>query len=100
MNWLSSNSRRLYNTIRAANPQPGAWTSANGATLQVYDSRHIESVVGDTGVVAEVSDDGILVAAGDGAGVLISRVRPAGEGKISAAEFAASSGIKAGDQLG
>jgi methionyl-tRNA formyltransferase len=91
---------QVYNTIRAANPQPGAWTSANGATVQVYDSRHIESVGGGAGVVAEVNDDGILVAAGDGAGVLISRVRPAGEGKISAAEFAASSGIKAGDQLG
>jgi methionyl-tRNA formyltransferase len=90
----------VYNTIRAANPQPGAWTSANGATVQVYDSRRIESVAGDAGVVAEVSDDGILVAAGDGAGVLISRVRPAGEGKISAAEFVASSGIKAGDRLG
>jgi methionyl-tRNA formyltransferase len=91
---------QVYNTIRAANPQPGAWTIANGATVQVYDSRRIESVAGDAGIVAEVNDDGILVAAGDGAGVLISRVRPAGEGKISAGEFAASSGIKAGDRLG
>jgi len=91
---------QVYNTIRAANPQPGAWTSANGATVQVYDSRLIESVSRDAGVVAEVSDDGILVATGDGAGVLISRVRPAGEGKISAAEFASSSGIKVGDQFG
>jgi len=32
--------------------------------------------------------------------VLISRVRPAGEGKISAVEFYASSGVKAGDHLG
>jgi len=96
----SKSAAEVYNTIRAANPQPGAWTSANGATLQVYDSRRIETVGGDAGVVAEVNDNGILVAAGDGAGVLISRVRPAGEGKISAAEFAASSGIKAGDQLG
>ena len=99
IDWSKSASE-VYNTIRAANPQPGAWTSANGATVQVYDSRRIETVGGDAGVVAEVSDDGILVAAGDGAGVLISRVRPAGEGKISAAEFAESSGIKAGDQLG
>ncbi|MCZ6667603.1 MAG: methionyl-tRNA formyltransferase, partial [Gammaproteobacteria bacterium] len=69
----------IYNTIRAANPQPGAWTTANDATLQVYDSRLIETVAGDASVVAEVNDDGILVAAGDEAGVLISRVRPAGE---------------------
>ena len=96
----SKSAAEVYNTIRAANPQPGAWTSANSATLQVYDSRRIETVAGDAGVVAEVSDDGILVAAGDGAGVLISRVRPAGEAKISASEFAESSGIKAADRLG
>ena len=90
----------IYNTIRAANPQPGAWTTANDATIQVYDSRLIETVAGDAGVVAEVNDDGILIAAGDEAGVLISRVRPAGEAKISAAEYAASSRVKAGDHLG
>ncbi len=90
----------IYNTIRAANPQPGAWTTANDATIQVYDSRLIETVAGDAGVVVEVNDDGILIAAGDEAGVLISRVRPAGEAKISAAEYAASSRVKAGDHLG
>ena len=90
----------VYNTIRAANPQPGAWTTVKGDTLQLFDSRLIETADAEPGVVVEVSDDGILVAAGDGAGVRISRVRPAGEGKITAAEFAASSGIRAGDQLG
>ncbi|MCZ6722712.1 MAG: methionyl-tRNA formyltransferase [Gammaproteobacteria bacterium] len=90
----------IYNTIRAANPQPGAWTTANDATVQVYDSRLIDTVAGDAGVVVEVNDDGILIAAGDEAGVLISRVRPAGEAKISAAEYAASSRVKAGDHLG
>jgi methionyl-tRNA formyltransferase len=90
----------VYNTIRAANPQPGAWTTVNGDTLQLFDSRLVEAVDAESGVVVEVNDDGILVSAGDGAGVRISRVRPAGEGKITATEFAASSGIKAGDQLG
>jgi methionyl-tRNA formyltransferase len=90
----------VYNTIRAANPQPGAWTTVNGDTLQFFDSRLVETADAEAGVVVEVSDDGILVSAGDGAGVRISRVRPAGEGKITATEFAASSGIKAGDQLG
>ena len=90
----------VYNTIRAANPQPGAWTNVNGATLQLFDSRLVEAVDAESGVVAEVSDDGILVAAGDGAGVRISRVRPAGEAKITAVEFVTSGGIKAGDRLG
>ena len=99
IDWRKS-AAEIYNTIRAANPQPGAWTTANGATLQVYDSSLIDTVAGDAGIVAEVNDEGILVYAGDGAGILISRVRPAGEGKISAAEYAASSELRAGDQLG
>jgi methionyl-tRNA formyltransferase len=90
----------VYNTIRAANPQPGAWTTVNGDTLQLFDSRLVETVDAEAGVVVEVNDDGILVSAGDGAGVRISRVRPAGEGKITATEFAASGNLKAGDQLG
>ena len=90
----------VYNIIRAANPQPGAWTTVNGDTLQIFDSRLVENVVGEAGAVAESSDDGILVSAGDNAGVLISRVRPSGEAKISAAQYAAASEIKVGDRLG
>ncbi len=72
----------------------------NGDTLQIFDSRLVDNVGGEAGVVAESSDDGILVSAGDNAGVLISRVRPAGEAKISAAQYAAASEIKVGDRLG
>jgi methionyl-tRNA formyltransferase len=96
----SKSAAEVYNTIRAANPQPGAWTSVNGAVLQIFDSRPADNVEGEAGVIAEVNDEGILVSAGDNGGILISRVRPAGEGKISASEYVAASGIKAGDQLG
>ena len=96
----SKSAAEVYNTIRAANPQPGAWTTLNGVTVQIYDSRLVDNVESESGVVAEVNDNGILVCAGDHAGVLISRVRPAGEAKISATEFAVASNIKAGDQLG
>jgi len=90
----------VYNIIRAANPQPGAWTTVNGDTLQIFDSRLVDNVVGEAGSVAESNDNGILVSAGDNAGVLISRVRPAGEAKISAAQYAAANEIKVGDRLG
>ena len=96
----SKSAADIYNTIRAANPQPGAWTTAKGVTVQIFDSQLVEGVKGEAGVVVEVGEDGILVAAGDDAGVLVSRVRPAGEGKISAAEYVAASGISVGDQLG
>jgi len=90
----------VYNTIRAANPQPGAWTSVNGVTVQIFNSSLVDNVEGAVGSVAAVNDNGILVSAGDNAGILIARVRPAGEGKISATEYATASQIKVGDQLG
>jgi methionyl-tRNA formyltransferase len=96
----SKSAQDIYNTIRAANPQPGAWSTADGVTVQIYDSRKAKSVDGEAGTVAEVSDAGILVSAGDEGGILISRVRPAGEGKIGAAEYAASNGIETGMKLG
>jgi methionyl-tRNA formyltransferase len=90
----------IYNTIRAANPQPGAWTVYEGVTLQVYDSRRLEDVQGEAGAVVAVDPEGILVAAGDEGGILISRVRPAGGGKVSAADFIAASGLEVGSRLG
>jgi methionyl-tRNA formyltransferase len=89
----------VYNIIRAANPQPGAWTTVNGDTLQFFDSRLVDNVVGEAGTVAQVDDNGILVCTGDNSGVLISRLRPAGEAKISAADYAVASKINVGDRL-
>ena len=96
----SKSAADVYNTIRAANPQPGAWSSVNGVTVQIFNSSLVDNVEGVAGSVAVVDDNGILVSAGDNAGILIARVRPAGEGKISATEYAAASQIKVGDQLG
>ena len=89
----------VYNMIRGANPQPGAWTTYQGANLQVFDSTLAPDQQGAAGEVIAVSDSGITVAAGQGA-VIIQRVRPEGAGKIKAAEFVQSSGLQAGAKLG
>jgi methionyl-tRNA formyltransferase len=86
-----------YNVIRAANPQPGAWTTHDGSELKIFDSAKA-SGAGRPGEVVDVSADGVTVATGDGA-ILIKRVR-AGGGKVPAAEYAAEAGLKAGDVLG
>lgn len=87
----------VYNLIRAANPAPGAWTKFNGAEVQIFDSAHTTGS-GDPGQILSVEDGGITVAAGGGA-ILVKRVRSSGGQKIAAAEFAKSSGIKAGDHF-
>ena len=88
----------VYNTIRAANPAPGAWTTLNGSELKVYDSE----LVGGDGVYGEVvSIDGTGVTVqGNGGRILIKRVRPKGGGKITASEWVTNVEVNLGAKLG
>ncbi len=88
----------IYNTIRAANPAPGASSTLNGAEFQIYDSARIDGT-GTPGEIVEVGADGITVQA-NGGRILLKRVRPAGEAKQPAGEWAAAAGLKQGDTLG
>ena len=87
----------VYNLIRGANPQPGAWTTFNGAEVKIFDSR-IADGSGTAGSVLAVDDAGILVATADGA-IRIIKVR-ADAGKLSAAEYASAAGLEVGSTLG
>lgn len=89
----------VYNLIRGTNPQPGAWTTRDGEKLDVYDSVKLAEAGGAPGEVTEVTDEGFKVSAGDGQ-ILVKRVRPAGEGKLGAGDYAAASGLAAGARLG
>jgi methionyl-tRNA formyltransferase len=92
--------QEVWNLIRGADPQPGAWTTYNGASVQIYDAKkHIGTTMGRPGEVTAVSDASVTVAATDGQ-VEVLRVRPAGGQKISAAAFAGSVGLRPGVQLG
>ncbi|MEM6661390.1 MAG: methionyl-tRNA formyltransferase [Pseudomonadota bacterium] len=88
----------VYNLIRGTNPAPGAWTTRDGAELGIFDSARSDAT-GTPGEVVSVSEDGVTVAA-DGGAILVKRVRPAGAGKIAAAEWAAENGITPGTKLG
>ena len=90
---------QVYNLIRGTNPQPGAWTIRDGAKLDIFDCAKIEGAGGAPGEITEVGEDGFKVSAGDGQ-ILVKRVRPAGEGKVSAADYIAASGLTAGTRLG
>lgn len=92
--------QEVWNLIRGADPQPGAWTTYNGASVQIYDAKkHIGTTVGRPGEVTAVRDESVTVAAAGGQ-VEVLRVRPAGGQKISAAAFASSVGLRPGVQLG
>jgi methionyl-tRNA formyltransferase len=92
--------QEVWNLIRGADPQPGAWTTYNGASVQIYDAKkHTGTTVGRPGEVTAVSDASFTVAA-TGGQIEVLRVRPAEGQKISAAVFASSVGLHPGAQLG
>ncbi|MDJ0943209.1 MAG: methionyl-tRNA formyltransferase [Kiloniellales bacterium] len=88
----------VYNLIRGTNPQPGAWTTLNGQEVKIFDSAKV-AASGSPGDVVAVSEEGVAVAAAEGA-ILVKKVRPAGAGKIAASEFAAAAGVEVGSRFG
>ena len=89
---------QVYNLIRGTNPAPGAWTTLDGAELGVFDCALVPGD-GISGRVREITGEGVSIQCVGGR-ILIKRVRPAGEGKISASEWAASVGLEPGATLG
>ena len=89
----------IYNLIRGSNPQPGAWTTLDGKTLQIFDAARIDGDAGTPGEVVDISEEGVLIAA-EGGRILVKRLRAEGGDKITSAEFAASGALSKGTRLG
>jgi methionyl-tRNA formyltransferase len=105
--WFKKDSAKLdwtkpvaetYNTIRAANPAPGAWTTLNGAEVKIYDAVRMDGD-GTPGEIMDISEEGVTVQ-GNGGRILIKRVRPEASGKIPASEWASAITLEIGDTLG
>lgn len=96
IDWTKS-AQEVYNIIRAGNPQPSAWTTREGGEVKFFDSR-LSGDSGSPGEVIAVDDESFTVAAAEGA-VRIMRVR-ADAGKVSAADYVASSNLSVGDRFG
>ena len=90
----------VYNLIRGANPQPGAWTTLNGHTVTILDSKKaIGFANSGPGSVVEVDADGISIGCVEGA-VRVEKFKPEGAGKMSAKEFLEHYRIEPGTRFG
>lgn len=89
---------QVYDLIRGTNPAPGAWTTVNGEEVGIFDCARVPGD-GVSSRVMEVSDDGVTVQCVGGR-IRIKRVRPAGEGKIPATEWAEKARLEKGMELG
>lgn len=87
---------RIHGLIRGCNPQPGAWTMFEGATLRIFDCRLTgEQERGMPGRVLRVDGEGFDVRLNGGV-LRVMRVQPEGAKKVPAGEWAAQVGLKAG----
>jgi methionyl-tRNA formyltransferase len=96
--------KQIDRLIRGCNPAPGAWTTLNGQTLQVFDATPLpakdpKGIAGKIGEVVEVGTDGFTVVCADGR-FKVTRVKPADGGKVAAGEFAKTANLAAGTRLG
>jgi len=89
--------RDVYNLIRGCDPQPGAYTVLDGTKIRLYDAQLLGGAAARSGVVEEVSAEGLVIGA-HGAAIRVKRVR-AGDKKVAAAEFATQRGVTAGRRL-
>jgi methionyl-tRNA formyltransferase len=90
----------VYNLIRGCNPSPGAATAFRGQEVKIFDCQKLPGSGRQApGTVLEFSPESLLVAANGGT-ILVTRVQPAGAGKMTIEEFVAATGLKVGDRLG
>jgi len=88
----------VYNLIRGANPQPGAWTVLDGTTVQIFDAAKAGPVKESPGTVVSVDDDGLRIAASGGS-ILARRIRAGSGEKTPGTDFARAGGIKPGSRF-
>jgi len=90
----------VWNLIRGADPQPGAWTTHEGTTVQLLEAKKLSgAAAGRPGEVLAVDDTGVTIAASGGQ-IQATRIRPEGGQKLAAGAWARSAGLRPGSRLG
>jgi methionyl-tRNA formyltransferase len=95
--------RQIHNLIRGCSPAPGAWTTLDGSTLQVFEAKPLpardpKGIGGKMGEIVAVEADGFTVVCADGR-IKVLRVKPADGGKVGAGDYAAAAKLAAGTRL-
>jgi methionyl-tRNA formyltransferase len=95
--------RQIHDLIRGCNPAPGAWTTLDGMTLQLFEAKPLpardpKGIAGKMGEIVAVDADGFTVVCADGR-IKALRVKAADGGKIGAGDYAAATKLAVGTRL-
>jgi methionyl-tRNA formyltransferase len=101
-------STRVSRLVRAYDPKPGAWSALNGLEVRCFGAREVvpprPGATGGSarafapGEVIEAGEQGMVVTCGEGA-VRIAEVHPAGQKRLTAAQWARGRGVRVGDRF-
>jgi methionyl-tRNA formyltransferase len=88
----------IHNLVRGLDPWPAAYTTLDGETLKIADTRVCASA-GTPGTVLKADNDGVVVACGSGA-LLIKALQLPGKKRLSAADFLRGRTLEIGTSVG
>jgi methionyl-tRNA formyltransferase len=91
--------QEVWNLIRGADPQPGAWSTYKGQVIQIYEAKKLlSSATGVPGEITAIGTESFTVAA-QGGQIEVGRVRPADGSKMRAIDFVTRRGLHKGARL-
>jgi len=90
--------RQIHNLVRGLDPWPSAYSSLGGATLKIA-ATSVAAESGEAGTVLEATDDGVLVACGEGS-LRIGELQLPGKRRLSAADFLRGNDLPVGTRIG
>lgn len=96
---LAESAALLERKVRAFNPYPVAVLAIGGEAVRIWQAESLAQPCGAPGLVAEITDAGIVVCCGAGALRLEVLQRPGGK-RLPAIEFARGAQLHAGMRLG
>jgi methionyl-tRNA formyltransferase len=94
----SKSAREVYDLVRGADPQPGAWGLLRGEKIRLYDCRLGVSGRGEPGQVLAIGEEDAEVALVGGT-LRIRRLRLGDATKVTPAELARGGRLHVGDRL-
>ncbi len=91
---------KIHNLVRGLQPWPGACTNANSKTVKILQTRvQTDAPPGKPGTVLSMDKEGVVVAAGQQA-LVVLRVQPESGKPMDARSFVAGHKLTVGSQLG
>ena len=78
----------IFNHVRALSPDPGAWVQLDGKRTKLYKTE-VVTLDGNNkpGTIAEISRKKLVLVAGDGNGISIIKIQPAGKKIMDVANY-------------